>query len=84
MSAQKYNTAFSIGSSIFAFRRFRKSVLIYLCEIGLLNLYLNNFKINNIMCKQIAMRCLFCNKVNTVQLITVSAGEEVTGTRKNE
>ncbi len=26
---------------------------------------------NNIMCKQIAMRWLFCNKVNTVMLITL-------------
>ncbi len=35
-------------------------------------MYLSHFKWNNnIMCKQIAMRWLFCNKVNTVMLITL-------------
>ncbi len=33
------------------------------------------------MCKQIAMRWLFCTKVNTVYN-SRPAGEEVTGTRK--
>ncbi len=54
--------------------------IIVLLKLG----YLSHFKSNNnIMCKQIAMRWLFCNKVNTVLLITVGpASEEVTGTRK--
>ncbi len=34
------------------------------------------------MCKQIAMRWLFCNKVNTVLLITVDLLVKKTGTRK--
>ncbi len=43
--------------------------------------YLSHFKRNNnIMCKQIAMRWLFCNKVSSVN--NRPAGEEVTGTRK--
>ncbi len=60
---------FSTNVTILAFRHFRKiSFNIFLWIIGLLNLgYLSNFKRNNnIMCKQIAMRGLFCNKVNTV------------------
>ncbi len=51
----------------------------------MLNLgHLSHFKRNNnIMCKQIAMRWLFCNKVETVLFNnTRPAGEEVTGTRK--
>ncbi len=44
--------------------------------------YLSHFKRNNnIMCKQIAMRWLFCNKVSSVNN-SRPAREEVTGTRK--
>ncbi len=50
----------------------------------MLNLgYLSHFKRNNnIMCKQIAMRWLFCNKVHDSVNNTQPAGEEVIGTRK--
>ncbi len=34
------------------------------------------------MCKKIAMRWLFCNKVNSSVNNSRPAGEEVTGTRK--
>ncbi len=44
---------------------------IFVWIVGLLNIgYLSHFKRNNIMCKQIAIRWLFCNKMNPVLLIT--------------
>ncbi len=55
---------FSVGLLILAFRHFRLCFLnIFLWIIRLLNLeYLDHFKRNNnIMCKQIAMRWLFCS-----------------------
>ncbi len=53
------------------YREFNKPIIHK--HIGLLNIgHLSHFKgNNNNMCKQVAMRWLFCNKVNTDLLITV-------------